>query len=138
VLLLERTVRPDRKGAPVLVQLAQDLASIRQSRQEFGRELALFLLLLWAVLLAAAWAQVQLGLRPLARVREELANLRQNPEQRLRAQHPSEIEPLTTAINALADAREKDLAAARRRAADLAHGLKTPLAALSAQSRRAR
>jgi signal transduction histidine kinase len=38
----------------------------------------------------------------------------------------------------LADVRERDLELARRRAADLAHGLKTPLAAATAQSRRAR
>jgi len=52
--------------------------------------------------------------------------------------HPVEIAPLTAAINDLAEARERDLTRARRRASDLAHSLKTPLAALSAQSRRAR
>src|SRR3546814_5704623 len=45
------------------------------------------------------------------------------------------VQPLIDAINALADVREADLDRARRRAADLAHGLKTPLAALAAQSR---
>jgi signal transduction histidine kinase len=82
--------------------------------------------------------QVELGLRPLARVRGELDALKANPADRLRSDHPREIQPLTQAINALAEARENDLAAARRRAADLAHGLKTPLAALAAGSRRAR
>jgi signal transduction histidine kinase len=57
---------------------------------------------------------------------------------RLAAASVAEIEPLSRAINELADARERDLERARRRAADLAHGLKTPLAALAAQSRRAR
>jgi signal transduction histidine kinase len=52
--------------------------------------------------------------------------------------HPHEIAPLAEAINALAEAREGDLARARRRAGDLAHSLKTPLSAMSAQSRRAR
>jgi signal transduction histidine kinase len=49
-----------------------------------------------------------------------------------------EVQPLTNAINELASAREKDLPMARRRAADLPHALKTPLAALSAGSRRVR
>jgi signal transduction histidine kinase len=53
-------------------------------------------------------------------------------------EHPLEIVPLVEAINALAEARQADVERARRRAADLAHSLKTPLAALSAQSRRAR
>ena len=105
---------------------------------EFGGDLALYLALLWLILSGAAWAQVELGLRPLARVRNELDALKANPAGRLRADYPSEIRPLTNAINGLAEARENDLAAARRRAADLAHGLKTPLAALAAGSRRAR
>src|SRR3546814_16232606 len=46
-----------------------------------------------------------------------------------------EIQPLVQAINSLADARAGELELARHRAADLAHGLKTPLAALAAQSR---
>jgi signal transduction histidine kinase len=138
VLLVERSVRPDRGRPPVLVQLAQDEVSIRTARGEFGRELAAFLALLWLILSAAAWLQVQLGLRPLRAVRRELDTLRRSPAERLSDQHPPEIGGLTAAINALADARERDLSAARRRAADLAHGLKTPLAALSAQSRRAR
>ena len=81
----------------------------------FGQELALFLLLLWLVLSGAAWLQVQLGLRPLERVRRELEHLRHSPAERLRATHASEIEPLTAEINALADARERgELAAGRR------------------------
>ena len=138
LLLIEREVRLDKRSLPVLVQLAQDEAMIRVATQEFGRDLLLWLTLLWLILAGAAWAQVQLGLRPLHRVSEELDQLRRNPRERLSAEHPREIEPLTAAINALADSRERDLVAARHRAADLAHALKTPLAALAAQSRRAR
>ncbi len=138
ILLLERSVRPDTPGHPMLVQVAVDEEDLRLARNEFGRELALFLIILGAVLLAAAGAQVQLGLRPLRRIRAELSALQHSPSARLNATHPHEIEPLTRAINELAEAREKDIVRMRRRASDLAHSLKTPLAALSAQSRRAR
>jgi signal transduction histidine kinase len=138
LLLVERVVQPDANGPTALLQLARDQQPLRDARSEFGGELALFLALLWLILSAAAWVQVQLGLRPLARVREELATLQRNPRARLGGAHPREIEPLARAIDHLADARERDLERARRRAADLAHGLKTPLAALAAQSRRAR
>ena len=138
LILRERTVLPSQSGAPVLVQVAQDRASISDARNEFARELAQYLLLLWIVLSIAAWLQVHLGLLPLRKLRDELAILHSSPAARLTSDHPSEVQPLTQAINALADAYEQDLDAARRRAADLAHGLKTPLAALSAQSRRAR
>ncbi|MFT4253603.1 MAG: HAMP domain-containing sensor histidine kinase, partial [Caulobacter sp.] len=102
------------------------------------RDLALFLAALWLVLSAASALQVTLGLSPLARVWQDLARLRKSPSARMSDDHPREVAPLAEAINALAEARENDLVRARRRAGDLAHSLKTPLAALSAQSRRAR
>lgn len=138
LLLVERSVRPDRNGPAALIQVASDEKGLRAARQEFGRDLALFLAGLWVVLSAAAALQVTLGLAPLARVRDDLARLRKSPSARMSDEHPQEIAPLAEAINALAEAREGDLARARRRAGDLAHSLKTPLAALSAQSRRAR
>lgn len=138
VAILERRLVLDAKRPPVLVQLAQDTRPLATARAEFGRELAAFLAVLWLVLSAAAWLQVALGLKPLRKVRGELAALRDSASARLPESSLREIQPLTDAINSLADAREHDLELARRRAADLAHGLKTPLAALAAQSRRAR
>ena len=138
LLLVERVIRPDRDGPEVLIQLAIENKSLHEARREFGAELALFLLLLWVILSAASWTQVALGLRPLSRVRDALDALKRSPGERLAVAPAQEIEPLVRAINELADAREKDLVRARRRAADLAHALKTPLAAIAAQSRRAR
>lgn len=138
LLLVERLVKPDRNGPEVLLQLGTENKSLQEARREFGTELALFMLLLWAILAAAAWTQVALGLRPLARVRDEVDSLKRSSRERMAAAPAQEIEPLVRAINELADARERDLTRARRRAADLAHALKTPLAAIAAQSRRAR
>lgn len=138
LLLVERVVKPDRDGPEVLLQLASENKSLHEARREFGAELALFLVLLWAILSAAAWSQVALGLRPLVRVRDEVDALKRSPRERMAAAPAQEVEPLVRAINELADARETDLTRARRRAADLAHALKTPLAAIAAQSRRAR
>lgn len=138
VVILERMVEPDADGPPVLIQLAQDTAPLTLARAEFARELAAFLAALWLVLSAAAWLQVRLGLRPLGRIRSDLAVLHDSASARLPAARLREIQPLTDAINTLADVRERDLDLARRRAADLAHGLKTPLAAIAAQSRHAR
>ncbi len=64
VSILERSVAPDADGPRVLIQLAQDRAPLTDARDEFGRELALFLFALWLALSAAAWLQVRLGLRP--------------------------------------------------------------------------
>ncbi len=138
VRVLERSLILESDRPPVRVQFAQDAAPLSTARAEFGRELALFLAGLWGVLLAAAWLQVLLGLRPLARMRGDLSALAEHADARLPPANLREVQPLVDAINALADARQKDLLQARRRAADLAHGLKTPLSALAALSRRAR
>ena len=135
LFLLERIVQPVGSMERVLVQLALNEDEVTVARNEFSQTLALFLFLLWAALAGAAWVQVQLGLKPLKRLRRELSGLRHNASERLSAGYPVEVEPLTKAINDLATAREADVKRARQRAADLAHGMKTPLAALAAQSR---
>src|SRR3546814_18921247 len=56
-----------------------------------------------------SWAQVALGLRPLARIQTALDRLRRSPSERLAAEGPAEVQPLIDAINALADVREADL-----------------------------
>lgn len=138
LMLLERQVRLQSGEPAITVQLGYDLAKLAPAQREFGRVMGLFLILLWAALSFAAWFQVALGLRPLAQVEKDLGRLRRDASARLAGSYPRELLPLTQAIDALADAREADLVRARRRAADLAHGLKTPLAALAAQSARAR
>lgn len=138
VAIVERRVAPDPAGPEVLIQLARDTGDLSSARDEFALELAAFLALLWLALSAAAWLQVRLGLAPLSGVRGQLAGLQASAAARLPDASLREIQPLTQAINALADAREAELDLARRRAADLAHGLKTPLSALAAQTRRAR
>lgn len=138
LVIISRLIRPDASRRAITVQFATDDDALVQSFQEFRLETTLALCLLWAVLVLAATLQVRLGLRPFGRVSAELDRLRRNPAERLSSDHPREIAALVEAINALADARATDLERARRRAADLAHSLKTPLAALAAQSRRAR
>lgn len=136
LILVERRVSVG--GTAVIVRIGEDDEPIDRAGAAFAQEMGMFLLALGAALGLAAWAQVELGLWPLRRVRRELAAMERNPAQRLSEDHPREIDGLVQAINALADARSDDLGRARRRAADLAHALKTPLAALAAQSRVAR
>ncbi|MBN8844128.1 MAG: sensor histidine kinase [Sphingomonadales bacterium] len=136
--MVSRQIRPDERPLGVTVRVANDNSEVRSAVRDFDRVLALSLALLWLVLSIAAYVQVSLGLRPLDRLRRDLERLRRSPSARLSEHHPHEIHPLIEAINAMATAREGDLVRARRRAADLAHGLKTPLAVVAAQSRRVR
>lgn len=136
VFLLQRVIQPEGMTGPVLVQFARAEDKLRRARDVFSLELGLFLFVLAILLSCAAWGQVHLGLQPLARLPGALTALRGNASARLGANYPCEVAPLTRAINDLAEAREADLKRARERAADLAHALKSPLAALAAQSQR--
>lgn len=135
VLQSERWVSLDDASPAILVQLAQSEKRLLAARHQFAREMALFLCLLWLVLVMAAWLQVHFGLKPLSTVRDELSRLQQSPAARISNRHPIEISSLIRAINELAEMRERDLVRARRRAADLAHSLKTPLSAFRSVSR---
>lgn len=93
--------------------------------------LALALGLLGLFLAAGAVAQVRLGLAPLARLREGLAAVRAGRQARIPADQPEEVGPLVAEMNALLDQNDRNLERARGHVANLAHGLKTPLATLA-------
>ncbi|WP_294541393.1 HAMP domain-containing sensor histidine kinase [uncultured Rhodoblastus sp.] len=133
---VEFSARGRRQTARVFV--ASDLTRLRRARDAFLADLVPGLVLLALVLALATWLQLSLGLRPLIRLRREVADAISGGRQRLSLDAPDEVLPLVREVNALLDAQEKELERARGRAADLAHGLKTPLAALAGDARRLR
>ena len=122
----------------VRVAVAADLARVAAARTAFATDLVMALGLLGLILAAATSVQIGLGLRPLDAVRRAVANIRAGQDHHLNPDVPVEVRPLVNEVNALLDAREKDIVRSRNRAADLAHGLKTPLAALAADAERLR
>jgi signal transduction histidine kinase len=117
------------------VVVASDLTRMRQARDSFARELAPSLALLGLVLTLATWAQLTIGLRPLLHLRRELAIVRRGDARRISEETPLEVRALVKELNQLLAGQEAEIARARGRAADLAHGLKTPLAALAGDAR---
>ncbi len=140
LLVAERRVTlPDRLGAAqVRAAVAMDAAELTAARTAFLRDLAPYLALLAAALIAAGWVQVAVGLRPLAAVGARVAAVRSGRSRRLGADFPSEVQPLAAELDALIEARERDVVRARARAGDLAHGFKTPLQALLGEADRLR
>lgn len=136
VLVAERMVRLTlgERETPVRAAVAVDLARVAAARAAFAADLVVALAVLAAVLSAATVVQVVLGLRPLDALRRSVAEIRSGRLRHVPEQVPDEVLPLVGEINALIDAREQDLVRSRNRAADLAHGLKTPLAALAADA----
>lgn len=123
---------------PVRISVAMNRSELDPLMSGFARDLLPGLAILGAVLLAGAWLQVGAGLRPLARVRAGLQRVGEGKARRLEAAVPREIAPMVSGINGLLDMRDQSVARARDRAADLAHGLKTPLMALAGDAARLR
>jgi signal transduction histidine kinase len=90
------------------------------------------------VLIIAAWIQIAIGLQPLEALRRQVARVRSGLEPRLAVEEPTEVMPLVAEVNSLLDAQDKAIEQARQRAADLAHGLKTPLQVLTMDAERLR
>lgn len=136
LLTHERRLAFDTPSGKRILRLAVaiDRADIDAVVADFARDTGVSLLLLFAVLIAAAWAQVNVGLRPLDAIRKGLAGIRSGSSERLDIDVPDEIAPLALEVNSLLDAQEKSMRRARDRAADLAHGFKTPLTALLADA----
>ncbi len=120
-------------GQRVLIAVALQAEEVRNSIRNFAIDLLPFLLLIGALLAAAFWLQVSIGLRPLAAIRGKLSAIRTGTAQRLGNGFPDEVQPLAAEIDDLLDARDLAIEKAKGRAADLAHGLKTPLQVLNVE-----
>ena len=112
------------------VTLAEDRGLLDESIRQFGGDLVLALAFLGVALILAAWLQVQLGLRPLGALRQGIGAVRRGEAQTLPTSYPTEVLPLVGEVNELLSQQRKSMEFARARAADLAHGLKTPLSVL--------
>ncbi len=126
-------------GAGVRLGVAEDLKDLNEGRRELAKTLAAGLSVAFLGLLIASWLQVGFGLRPLDHIRAELQRIRGGETPRMDGTRlPDEVRPLALEVNRFLEAQEETSDRARRRAGDLAHGLKTPLAAIAAEADRLR
>lgn len=124
------------KDQPLRLTAAVDQAEVNAAQRAFTGELAMAFALLALALLTAAFLQIFLGLSPLALLQGKVHAVRTGGAARLQGAFPSEVRLLVDEVNALLEANDKVVERAREGAADLAHGLKTPLAVLQAESRK--
>lgn len=124
-------VRATPQDERFVLVAAMDRAEVDQINAKFSGDIVPALGVFAVLLIAAAWIQVSVGLAPLEKVRTGLEAVRLGEAHRLDTNVPSELEPLVAETNRLLDAQETALIKARARAGDLAHGLKTPLTALT-------
>ena len=110
---------------------AGDLRVVQDEMDRVNLVLVAGLLILAVLLVAAIFAQVRIGLRPLRAVGRRLADIRAGRTGRLEGDFPTEVAGLTDELNALLDYNKNLIERGRTQIGDLAHSLKTPLAVLT-------
>ena len=140
LIVRERRIlfQPDSEERRVRIAVAVDKQTLVEARNAFAADMLPYLVVMAAVLLAAAWIQVRIGLAPLDSVRRGVTDIRSGATRRLERVYPDEVMPLVDEMNGLLEAQQQAIERARARTADLAHGLKTPLMVLTADSQRLR
>lgn len=140
LLVMERSVLlPARLGGGTLrAAVGMNSADLVAAQRAFMADLAPYLAVLAAVLIVAGWVQLTVGLAPLQDLGARIGALRRGQARRMGTDWPLELRPVATEIDDLLVARDAETARARTRAADLAHGLKTPLQALMGEAARLR
>lgn len=137
LLLVERTVvmKAGEKDLQVQLVVAMDQNELDTARSSFASDVFILVSLLALFLFAAMAVQTLIGLRPLSTLRQRVNAISSNRQDVLEGQFPTEVEPLVDELNGLLNERAEMVDRARASASDLAHGLKTPLAILSAEGR---
>jgi signal transduction histidine kinase len=139
ILLTRRLeITTDTGVRPYRVTIGQDHGPIQEAGQRFARDVTQVLIVLGILIILAAWLQIRLGLSPIRGIKVAIEGVRQGELARLEGRFPTELQPLVQEVNGLLDARDAMMERARARAADLAHGLKTPLAAVHGIAERLR
>ena len=132
LLLVERTVKSDTsEAAPWRVLVAADLRDTTAAVARFNGVLAASLVVLLGLLCAAAVAQVRVGLAPLRELQKALAAVHQGRAPQVEGRFPAEVQPLIDDFNGVLEHNAEVVARARTQAGNLAHAIKTPLAAMA-------
>lgn len=127
-------------GAETRLQIvaALDRTDLAVSQQYLLRLLVLSLGALGVILVIAMSVFIRLALRPFDELRRGLQRVHAGSSRSLGGRFPDEVQPVVNDLNRMISFQDAALERAKAHAADLAHGLKTPLAVLSAVARQAR
>ncbi len=117
-------------GTVWLVTVAESQIGALAERTRVRNSLVVAFGVFGALAVLGAAAQISLALRPLLRLRDDVAGRWESGERLSPEAYPNEVSPLVTELNDLLDRNTTIIEKARRQAADLAHALNTPSAIL--------
>lgn len=119
---------------PLVLMAGIDRSTIDDDTRQFATFTWTALLILGLGLVVAVFLQVQIGLRPLYGLRNEIANVRKGKAARIVHSYPVEIQPLAEQVNRLLDHNQETVERQRTHVGNLAHALKTPLSVMLAEA----
>ena len=117
-------------GTRWVVTVAETVATLASDRQAMRRSLGLSFGAVGVFMILGAAALTSIVLRPVRRLRQDVAARWDAGKPLEPEDYPSEVAPLVADIDALLHRNREIVERGRRQAADLAHALKTPSAAL--------
>lgn len=131
LIVLVRTIQIESSNAAQWrLMVASETSQLQAAFGHFAGLLAISLCILFVLLVAAGWLQVQIGLAPLKPLQKALQQLRTGEVQRLDGHFPLEVQPLVNDFNTVLANNAAIVQRARTQAGNLAHAIKTPLAVL--------
>ena len=131
LLAVSRTLQLPEADAPLLrLTVAADQALLAEPLQRFTHMLLIALSLLGLGLVLAVVVQLQLALRPLQLLRQQLGTVRTGEASQLDGPFPHELQPLVQEFNHVLLANADIVQRARTQAGNLAHAVHTPLSIL--------
>ncbi|MGV8929151.1 MAG: ATP-binding protein [Brevundimonas sp.] len=122
------------RNEPLVFMAAIDRSNIENDTRQFATFTWTSLLILGVGLVIAVFLQVQIGLRPLFSLRNEIADVRKGRAARIARRYPMEIQPLAEQVNRLLDQNQETVERQRTHVGNLAHALKTPLSVMMAEA----
>ena len=122
------------RTAPVVFMAGINRSNIDSDTRQFATFTWTALLVLGLGLVIAVFLQVQIGLRPLFALRNEIADVRKGRAARIVHSYPVEIQPLAEQVNRLLDHNQETVERQRTHVGNLAHALKTPLSVMLAEA----
>ncbi|WP_343314777.1 ATP-binding protein [Brucella sp. BE17] len=135
LFIVETEVVLDNPSRVARFRVMGNLSEVQAEVSEFRTRLATYLAIFGIGSILINAAIILFGLRPLDKVRQALADIREGRSSKLEAQLPVEIAPLAQEMNALIENNRRIVERSRTQVGNLAHSLKTPLSVLVNEGR---
>ena len=133
--LTAQAVQLSGRPGLIFILAAEDRRPADREVRNFGITSLLMFLTFAALIAAGVFFQVRIGLAPVIRMRNSVAEVREGQAERVDGQYPTELQPLADELNAMLNHSRELVERSRTHVGNLAHALKTPIAVLTNEAR---